>query len=384
MILWLYPWLSELASGFNIFRYISFRAALAAITAFLLSLLVGPGLLRVLRSRQVGERVGKEDCPGLRSLHKGKEGTPTMGGLLRVGGVVISCLAWADLGNRFMLLLLASTAWLGAIGFVDDVRKLRGGPRRGIRPRTKLIGQVLLGVGLGLYLYLSPARMAVLWGQEVVGSDYEPFITGELARSLTVPFWKNVFIPLGWLYVVFVMLVVVGASNAVNLTDGLDGLAAGTSMFVAVVFGIIAYVVGNWKIAQYLAVPFVEGAGELTVYCAALTGAMLGFLWFNTYPAQVFMGDTGSLAVGGGLGLVAVITKQELLLVIAGGIFVAEAVSVIIQVCSFRWRGKRVFLVAPVHHHFELKGLAEPKVVVRFWIIAAVLAVLALSTLKIR
>ncbi len=384
MILWLQPWLSAIDSGFNVLRYITFRAPFAAITAFLVSAVLGPRILRMLRCRQVGERVGKEDCPALRSLHKSKEGTPTMGGLLIVGTVLVSCLIWADLGNRFVLLLLASTVWLGLIGFLDDMRKLRGGPGEAMKPRMKLLGQVILGICVGLCLYSSPARIAVLWGREVTASGYTPFLDPGLATKLTVPFAKDVFVPLGAFYVLFVMLVIVGTSNAVNLTDGLDGLAAGSVMFVSVVYGILAYTAGNWKVAQYLAIPFVEGAGELTVYCAALTGATLGFLWFNSYPAQVFMGDVGSLAIGGGMGLVAVITKQELLLVIAGGIFVAEALSVIIQVVSFKWRGKRVFLVAPLHHHFELKGMSEPKVIVRFWIVGAILALLALSTLKIR
>ncbi len=385
MFYWLCPWLRELWFGFNVLRYITFRAAFAAITAFLLSVALGPPLIRKLRSLKVEERVRKEDSRELDLLHKKKEGTPTMGGILILLAVILSILLWANLQNHFIHLVLLVTIWLGVVGFLDGWMKLRG-KSKGLRGKYKLLGQILLGLLIGWYLYHFRSAIALLWGPgvEVVNSDYSPYLNKDYATVLTIPFFKNLFLPLSFFYIPFVALVIVGASNAVNLTDGLDGLATGNIIFVALIYGILAYVVGNWRIASYLQVLFVEGSGELTIFCTALVGACLGFLWFNSYPAQVFMGDTGSLALGGALGAVAVIAKHELLLIIVGGIFVAEALSVIIQVLSFKLRGKRVFAIAPLHHHFELRGWEEPKVIVRFWIIATILAFLALSTLKLR
>ncbi len=383
MLYYLYPYLREFFFGFNVLRYITFRSVSGAVTSFILCVVIGPRLIKKLNKFGITEKLGKSDSPHLETLHSRKKGTPTMGGILICIAVVSSCLLWANLSNRFVLLVLFVFLWLGILGFVDDLTKLRSGAH-GLRGRKKFLGQIVLGLIVGIYLFCNPPDLAILWNVDVVNSDYSPFLTRDLAPVLTVPFCKDLFFNLSWLYILLVVLVIVGSSNAVNLTDGLDGLAIGSTIFVALVYGILAYVVGNWKISQYLGVLFVEGSGELTVFCTSLAGACLGFLWFNAYPAQVFMGDTGSLALGGAIGAVAVVTKQELLLIIAGGIFVAEAFSVMIQVMSFRLRKKRVFKIAPLHHHYELLGWAEPKVIVRFWIISAILALISLSTLKLR
>jgi len=383
MLYFLHPCLRDFFFGFNVLRYITFRSVAAAITSFIICVVAGPWIIGKLKRVGITERRGKNDSRHLETLHKEKKGTPTMGGVLIGIAVLFSCLLWANLSNRFILLVLFVFVWLGILGFADDFTKLRSTPH-GLRSRNKFIGQILLGLIVGLYLFYHRSGTAVLWNTDVVDGNYLPYLTRGLTPVLTVPFCKELFLNLSWFYIIFIVLVIVGSSNAVNLTDGLDGLAAGNVIFVALVYAIFAYVVGNWQISKYLGIMFVEGSGELAVFCSSLVGACLGFLWFNAYPAQVFMGDTGSLALGGAIGAVAVVTKQELLLIIAGGIFVVEVLSVIIQVVSFRLCGKRVFKIAPLHHHFEFHGWAEPKVIVRFWIIAAIFAVLSLSTLKLR
>lgn len=361
----LYPNLREIFFPFNVFRYITFRAAMAAATALLLSALFGPLVIKRLSRFKVGERIGKEACPELKNLHQGKEGTPTMGGIIILIGILLPTILWTNLRNRLIILVLLSTLWLGLLGFIDDYLKLVRKKPAGLRAKAKLTGQLLLGLLIGLYLYYYP-------------------LNPEHGTELAFPFFKDFFLPLSWLYIPFVMLVIVGTSNAVNLTDGLDGLAIGCVVIAASAYAGMSYVAGHSKFSEYLGIVQVAGSGELTIFCAAIVGAGLGFLWFNSYPAQVFMGDTGSLALGGMLGIVAVIIKQELLLLVVGGVFVLEALSVIIQVISYRWRKKRVFKVAPLHHHFELRGWAEPKVIVRFWILAIIFALLSLSSLKLR
>ncbi len=383
MLYHLYPYLREFFFGFNVLRYITFRSVCAAVTSFVICVVLGPRLIRRLRKFGVTEKLRKNDSPHLETLHRKKGGTPTMGGILVVIAVVASCILWGDLSNRFMLLVLFVFLWLGTLGFIDDLTKQRSSSH-GLRGRKKFLGQILLGFIVGIYLFRYPPDLAILWNVDVGNADYSPFLTHDLAPFLAVPFFKELFVNLSWVYILFVIVVIVGSSNAVNLTDGLDGLAVGNTIFVALVYAILAYVAGNWKISRYLGILFVEGSGELSVFCTALAGACLGFLWFNSYPAEVFMGDTGSLALGGAIGTVAVVTKQELLLIIAGGIFVVEALSVMIQVVSFRLRRKRVFKIAPLHHHFEFLGWPEPKVIIRFWIVSAILALISLSTLKLR
>ncbi len=355
----LYP-LHETYQVFNVFRYITFRTVVAALTALLISLVIGPFLIERLRQFKVGERIREL---GPQNHHK-KSGTPTMGGLLILISVSVSTLLWADLTNKFVWLVLLATMGFGLIGFFDDFVKLARPNSEGLRPRSKFGLQLLLGFVIGLTLILNP-------------SD-------SITTLLPLPFFKRALPDLGWFYLPLVMLVVVGTSNAVNLTDGLDGLAIGPVMIASLVYAVIVYATGNVKFANYLQILYVKGAGELTLFCFAMVGASLGFLWFNTYPATVFMGDIGSLALGGALGTVAVISKHELLLILVGGIFVIEALSVILQVASFKLFGKRVFRMAPIHHHYELKGWAEPKIIVRFWIVSIILALMALGTLKLR
>ncbi len=357
----LYP-LTKYVSGFNLFKYITFRTAGATVTAIIICLILGPFFIRLLKKYQVKEKIRQEGP----ASHQKKAGTPTMGGLIILAGIIIPTLLWADLTNFYVMLLLLTTLWLGLIGYMDDYLKVVKGQPKGMVARKKLIGQVLLGLLFALLLqYLAP---------------------GHLYDGTTgIPFFKNYVLVLGVLYVPFIIVVITGASNAVNLTDGLDGLAIGLSGLCFLAFGGIAYITGRLDFSNYLQIEYIPGAGELTVYCGAAIGASLGFLWFNSHPAEVFMGDTGSLALGGALGSIAIMLKKELLLVIVGGVFVVEALSVIIQVMSYRYRGgKRVFKMAPIHHHFELSGWAEPKVVVRFWIIGALCALVTLATLKVR
>ena len=344
---------------FNVFRYITFRTAMATVTALLLSFLLGPPMIRALRRAQDGGDTIREDTP---ARHRLKAGTPTMGGLIILIALLGSTLLWANLKNRYVWLAVLVTGGLGLVGALDDLTKLR--TRKGLTMSRKFGLQVLLVGALGTSLFLWPP---------------DGFTTG-----LAIPFFKGWLLTLGWLWVPFVLLVVVGACNAVNITDGLDGLAVGPIVMAGGAFAIIAYLTGNFRAAEYLRILNVKGTGELTVFCGALVGAALGFLWFNSYPAQVFMGDVGSLALGGALGVVAVLTKAELLLPLIGGIYVVEAVSVIIQVASFKLTGRRVFRMAPLHHHFELVGWTEPKIIVRFWIVSFMLALLALTTLKLR
>ena len=345
----------------NVFRYITFRAALATLTALLIALALGPGLIRRLREFQIGQQIRPE---GPRT-HQTKQGTPTMGGLLIVIAVVLPSLLWADLTNPFVWMVLASTLLYGVIGFTDDYLKITRKRSLGLTARQKLLAQVAVAGGLGVILLWLAAH-------------------GRYETILSVPFFKKWTPDLGWFYAPWAVVVIVGAANAVNLTDGLDGLAIGTTMIAAGTYAILAYVAGHAKVAGYLDVPNVKGTGDLAIVCGAMVGASLGFLWFNCNPAQVFMGDVGSMALGGTLGTVAVLIKQEVLLVFVGGLFVVEALSVILQVASFKSRGKRIFRMAPLHHHFELAGWPEQKVVIRFWIVAIIFALMGLSTLKLR
>jgi phospho-N-acetylmuramoyl-pentapeptide-transferase len=354
-----YP-LRDLISAFNVFRYITFRSAYAAITALLISFLLGPFFLRMLRRRQLTEGV-REFAP---ESHASKAGTPTMGGLLILTATLIPTLLWARLDNELVWIMVFATLWLGAVGFTDDYLKVVKRRKKGLVARYKLAGQLGLGLAVGLLLY------------------YRPLILNPTA--IEVPFLKDAVISLGALYVLFVMIVITASSNAVNLTDGLDGLAIGLTVFCALAFAAMSYITGHVKFSDYLNVPYIAGTGELTVYCSALIGAGLGFLWFNAHPADVFMGDTGALAVGGALGTLAVLIKKEIWLVIVGGVFVCIAASVIIQIASVKLRGRRVFLMSPLHHHFQQKGWHESKVVVRFWIVGALFALLSLSTLKLQ
>lgn len=346
-------------SWLNVFRYITFRSIGAAITAFLILCILGPKFIRWLQMKQIGQVV-RSDGP---ESHLSKQGVPTMGGVLILAAMTISTLLWADLTSGLVWLLIGISLFFGAIGAVDDLQKVTKGNSKGLSPRGKLLLQVVGASMVGLYLILHP----------------------EYDGRLAIPFFKTFHPDLGWWYIPFTVLVIVGASNAVNLTDGLDGLAAGPVMISGSVYLIFSYAAGNVIVAQYLQIPYVQGAGEVAVFCGTLIGACLGFLWFNAYPAEIFMGDVGSLSLGGTLGAVSIITKQEFLLAIVGGIFVMEAVSVILQVGYFKMSGgKRIFLMAPIHHHFEKKGWQEPKVVVRFWIISIILGLLALATLKLR
>jgi phospho-N-acetylmuramoyl-pentapeptide-transferase len=357
----LYHFLYPLAYDFhflNVFKYLTFRTVYAVITALVVSFLLGPWLIRKLQAIQVTQVI-RTDGP---ESHLQKQGTPTMGGVLILAAIVIPTLLWADLSNRFIWLALSIIVGYGLIGFVDDYKKVVEKNPKGLSPRQKTFFQVTLGLLVGVALYYTPG----------------------FSTELTIPFFKNLRPDLGILYIPFVMLVIFGASSAVNLTDGLDGLAIGPVAINAGTYMLFTYIAGNIKLSGYLQIPYVPGAGELAILCGAMAGAGLGFLWYNSYPAEVFMGDVGSLPLGGGLGAVAVITKQEILLVIVGGIFVIEALSVIFQVGSYKYRGKRIFRMAPIHHHFELKGVAEPKIIVRFWIITIILALIAFSTLKIR
>ena len=346
-------------SAFNVFRYITVRTAIATVTALIISFALGPWLIAQLRRRQHGGETIREDTP---ERHRTKAGTPTMGGLVILAAILGATLLWANLRNRYVWVVLLASAGFGAIGLLDDYRKLR--TRKGISARQKLGAQLLLVGALMAWLYAWPP---------------DGFST-----LLAVPFLKGWLVPLGWAWIPFAMLVIVGASNAVNLTDGLDGLAIGPIVTAGGAFAVIAYLTGNFKASEYLRIINVKGTGELTIFCGALVGAALGFLWFNSYPAQVFMGDVGSLALGGAIGTLAVLTKAELLLPLIGGIYVVEAGSVIIQVLSFKLTGRRVFRMAPLHHHYEMKGWAEPKIIVRFWILSFMLALLALTTLKLR
>jgi phospho-N-acetylmuramoyl-pentapeptide-transferase len=360
MLRYLAQWLTEYYSGFNVFSYLTLRAILAALTALSISFLVGPPMIRKLAEHQVGQRV-RSDGP---QSHLSKAGTPTMGGALILVAIVAGTLLWADLGNRFVWITLVVTVAFGSIGFWDDYLKLVVGDSRGLIARYKYFWQSVVGLGAAIALYVT-ARTTV-------------------ETTLIVPFFKDFVLPLGLLYVVFAYFVIVGSSNAVNLTDGLDGLAIMPAVLVAGALGVFAYASGNVVFANYLAIPYIAGTGEVLVICASIFGAGLGFLWFNTYPAQVFMGDIGALALGAALGVIAVIVRQEIVLFIMGGVFVMETVSVILQVGSFKLRGKRIFRMAPIHHHFELKGWAEPKVIVRFWIITVILVLVGLATLKLR
>ena len=354
----LYP-LKSIFSPFNVFRYLTFRTFSAILTALAISLIIGPWCIRKLKEMQISQYI-REEGP---QSHYSKAGTPTMGGLMIIGSMLTSTLLWADLKNSYVWLLVLVVIGFGAVGFYDDYLKVVKKHNQGLTGVQKLLGQVLIALVAAIWLYMSP--------------DFLP--------TLTIPFFEEVRPDLSWGFIILAILVIVGTANAVNLTDGLDGLAMGPVTIAGVFYAIFAYLAGNAIIARYLKITFVPGVGEVSVVLGAMVGAGIGFLWFNAYPAQVFMGDVGALALGGVLGTAALATKQEILLVLVGGLFVAEALSVILQVCFFKvTNGRRIFRMAPIHHHFELKGWPEPKVIVRFWIIAIVLGILSLSTLKLR
>jgi phospho-N-acetylmuramoyl-pentapeptide-transferase len=363
MLLYLLFPLHDRISGLNVIRYITFRTAAASLTALALSLLLGPWFIRRLRDFQIGQVV-RQDGP---VSHKAKSGTPTMGGLLILFAVFVPTLLWANLANRFVWIALIATTGFGAIGFADDYLKITRRSHHGLFARYKLLSQVVVAVGVGLVL---------VWMAHGNPSTY--------SLRVIPPFFKDRIPDLGWWYVLFAVIVLVNMTNAVNLTDGLDGLAISTFAIAAVTFTALTYVTGHKVFADYLLLMFLPDVGELTIFCGALVGASLGFLWWNAHPADVFMGDVGSLALGGALGTVAILIKQELLLPIVGGVFVMEAASVIIQVISFKTTGRRVFRMAPIHHHFELGGWAEPKIITRFLILAIIFALFSLTTLKLR
>ncbi|MCH8071686.1 MAG: phospho-N-acetylmuramoyl-pentapeptide-transferase [Proteobacteria bacterium] len=360
MLLALANYLAQFESGFNVFSYLTMRAILSALTALILSFVIGPKMIARLSQNQVGQPV-RDDGP---ASHLPKAGTPTMGGALILTAIVVSTVLWADLENHFIWVVLFVTLAYGAIGYVDDYRKLVLQDPKGLTAWQKLLWQSVAAIIAAVALYM--------------------MATDDVSTSLLIPYFKDLALPLGMFQIVVTYLFIVGFSNAVNLTDGLDGLAIMPTVLVGGALGVFAYVTGNVNFSEYLGIPYVSGTGEILVFCAALAGAGLGFLWFNTYPAQVFMGDIGALSLGAALGVVAVVVRQELVLAIMGGVFVVETVSVIIQVVSYKLTGRRVFRMAPLHHHFELKGWAEPKVIVRFWIITVILVLIGLASLKIR
>ena len=360
MLYALTDWLQHIYSGFRVFNYLTFRAILSILTALAFSFIFGPWMIRRLTFHQIGQVIRQE---GPQS-HLAKAGTPTMGGAMILAAVTIATLFWADLGNRFVWFSLLVTLAFGVVGFVDDYKKIRYGSSKGLSARHK-------------YLWLSIAGFATAIA--VYATAQSPIET-----ALIVPLFKDVAIPLGWFFIPWVYLVIVGSSNAVNLTDGLDGLAIMPTVLVASALAVFAYASGNVKIATYLGIPYIPGVGEIAVFCVAIAGAGLGFLWFNAYPAQVFMGDVGALALGAALGIVAVLVRQEIVLAIMGGVFVAETVSVVLQVTSYKLYKRRIFRMAPLHHHFELKGWPEPRIIVRFWIVTLILVLIGLATLKVR
>jgi phospho-N-acetylmuramoyl-pentapeptide-transferase len=360
MLLYLAEYLRQFHSGFNVFNYLTLRSILGVLTALAISFIVGPVIIRKLNDYQIGQVVRAEGP----STHLTKAGTPTMGGAMILVGIAASTLLWADLGNPQIWLILAVTLAFGAIGWVDDYRKVIQKNTKGLSARAKLLWQTAVGLAAATYIFTTA---------------HVP-----LETQLIVPFFKNVAIDLGLWFIPLACLVIVGTSNAVNLTDGLDGLAILPAVMVAGALGIIAYATGNSRFADYLGIPYLPGAGEMIVFCGAIVGAGLGFLWFNAHPAQVFMGDIGALALGAALGVLAVLVRQEIVLMIMGGVFVIEALSVIMQVASYRLTGRRIFRMAPLHHHFELKGWPESRVIVRFWIITVILVLIGLASLKIR
>ena len=360
MLLFLADFLAQFQSAFNVFDYLTLRMILGTLTALVLCLWLGPLMIRRLVERQIGQAV-RDDGP---QSHLSKAGTPTMGGAMILMAIAVSTLLWGDLTNHYVWLVLGVTLGFGAIGWVDDFRKVVEKNPRGLPARWKYFWQSVIGLSAAVLLYVTAAS--------------------PVETSLIVPVFKEFVLPLGVFYVVLTYLVIVGSSNAVNLTDGLDGLAIMPTVLVAMGLAVFAYASGNTVFSDYLQIPFIPGAGELAVFCATIAGAGLGFLWFNTYPAQVFMGDVGALALGAALGVVAVIVRQEVVLFIMGGIFVMETVSVILQVGSYKLTGRRIFRMAPLHHHYELKGWPEPRVIVRFWIITVVLVLIGLATLKVR
>jgi phospho-N-acetylmuramoyl-pentapeptide-transferase len=359
VLLYVAELLIRIDPGFAVFRYLTLRAILGVLTALMISLMIGPYVIRRLSIHSVGQQV-REDGP---ESHFSKAGTPTMGGALILVAVAVATLLWADLGNRPIWVVLGVTLLFGGIGWVDDYKKLTLGNARGLTPWEKFLWQSVFALGVACYLYLT---------------------AGPGETALIVPFFKDVAWEMGLLFIPFAYFVIVGTSNAVNLTDGLDGLAILPTVMVGGALGIFAYLTGNTNFSAYLGIPYIAGVAELVVFCGALMGAGLGFLWFNTYPAQVFMGDVGALALGAALGALAVLVRQELALAVMGGVFVMEAASVIIQVASYKLTGRRIFRMAPLHHHFELKGWPEPRVIVRFWIITVVLVLIGLATLKLR
>ncbi|GFZ78791.1 phospho-N-acetylmuramoyl-pentapeptide-transferase [Pseudohongiella nitratireducens] len=360
MLVLLSEYLAQFYSGFTVFQYITVRTIMGVLTALIVALMVGPWMIRRLSIRQIGQVV-RDDGP---ESHLSKAGTPTMGGALILVGIALSTILWADLRNPYVWVSLAVTLSFGAVGWVDDYRKVFRKDPTGLPARWKYFWQSAIGLTAAVYLYMTA--------------------TDPVQTSYIIPFFKDVSLDVGILYVVVSYFVIVGSSNAVNLTDGLDGLAILPTVMVGGALGIIAYLVGHAEFSAYLNIPFVTGAGELVIFCGAIVGAGLGFLWFNTYPAQVFMGDVGALALGAALGIVAVIARHEIVLFIMGGIFVMETVSVILQVASYKLTKKRIFRMAPIHHHFELKGWPEPRVIVRFWIITVMLVLFGLATLKLR
>ncbi len=360
MLYSLATYLTDFHSGFNLFQYLTFRSILGVLTALVISLMVGPWMIRYLSKYNIGQSI-RDEGP---ESHFSKAGTPTMGGALILVSIVISTILWSDLSSRFVWVVLFVTAGFGLIGWIDDYKKIVFGNSKGLASRYKYLWQSLVGLTAALILFKTAEA--------------------PIETQLIVPFVKSLIFDLGWMYVVLAYFVIVGSSNAVNLTDGLDGLAILPTVLVGGALGVFAYATGNTNFAGYLGIPYIPGVGEMVVFCGALVGAGLGFLWFNTYPAQVFMGDVGALALGAALGVIAVIVRQELVLFIMGGIFVVETVSVILQVASYKLTGRRIFRMAPLHHHYELKGWPEPRIIVRFWIITVILVLIGLASLKVR
>lgn len=360
MLIWLTDYLTQFESGFGVFRYLTLRTILSVLTSLIISFIFGPYLINHLTNKKIAQSI-RDDGP---EAHLNKIGTPTMGGLLILLSIIFSTLCWGDVSNRYVLVVLTVTFLFGIIGLIDDYRKVIHNNPKGLSAKYKYAAQSIVALGAGIYLYQSA--------------------TLPVETQLLIPFFKAYIFDMSWLYIVLVYFVIVGSSNAVNLTDGLDGLAILPTVMVAGALAIFAYLTGHIRFSDYLGIPYIPGVGEVAVFCGAMVGSGLGFLWFNTYPAQVFMGDIGSLSLGAALGIVAVVTRQELVLFIMGGVFVVETLSVVLQVSSYKLTGKRIFKMAPLHHHYELKGWPEPRVIVRFWIITVILILIGLASLKIR